>query len=56
MLGDPTYGATGGAAATNFLGLNLGNCQLCQSPVAGQFLFFTAILAALAVWWYIIEE
>ena len=37
-------------------GLFSSGCKLCQNPAVQQFLFFTALLAALYFWWTIIED
>lgn len=31
-------------------------CTLCQNPMAQQFLFFTAIIAALWFWYVVVED
>ena len=42
--------------SAGFMPFGGSGCTLCQSPGVQQFLFFTAIVAALYVWWTIIEE
>jgi hypothetical protein len=49
-----------GAAASQGLGsyLNIGSagCTLCQSPITQQFLFLTALVAAMWFWYIVIED